>query len=374
MELLMSRVKRNFLVSAGIVITLATIIVLFIVNIPEPPSLNMTKARKALFNAEIASSKQYAIYQYQQAKNYYDSAYLEWKKQNYLFILKRDFSKARYFADKSFIHSRESKSLALANSKDISKYLEKKTKEIGSFINEYDDLLKSLPMHDDVNNNYRIAKMSFSETLEAFERNDLTMAMKKIAISEDRLEKAKFSISSQLNEYFKKYNHWKATAESAINSSKQKKNTIIVVDKFAKKCYVYKKGKLSNSFNVELGKNWIGNKMKKNDRATPEGIYQIQKKINGSQTKYYKALLINYPNDEDQERFSRAKKNGELSSHSDIGGLIEIHGDGGKGANWTNGCVALTNEDMDRLYDMVRTGTQVVIVGSLTKLSDIINF
>jgi lipoprotein-anchoring transpeptidase ErfK/SrfK len=370
----MSRVNKIIIVSTGILITLGLIITIFFYSIPEPPSIEMTKARKALLGAEIARSKQYAKYQYLQAKNYYDSAFIEWKRQNYLFILKRDYSKTKYFANKSFIHSIECKSLALANSKDITNYLNKKIKEIGSFIDENDILLKSLPLQNDINKYYQIAKMAYSETKAAFQTKDLNIAMKKIALAEDRLEKTKYSISIQLTEYFKKYKHWKETADIAIKSSKQKKNTIILVDKFAKKCYVYNKGKLSSTFNVELGKNWIGDKMKKNDKATPEGIYQIQRKIDGGKTKYYKALLINYPNDEDQERFSRAKKSGELPAHTDIGGLIEIHGDGGKGANWTNGCVALSNEDMDRLYDMVRTGTQVVIVGSLTKLSDIINF
>jgi lipoprotein-anchoring transpeptidase ErfK/SrfK len=370
----MSRRKNKIIISLGFLIITGTLIALFFYNIPEPPAIEMTKARKALAGSEIARSKQYAKYQHIQAKNYYDSAYFEWKKQNYSFILKRDFAKARYYANKAYIHANESKSLALANSKDITKYLGKKLKEIGSFIDNNDSLLKSLPLEYDILKNYQVAKMAFSESKVAFQTSDLNVAMKKIAIAEERLEKTKYSISVQLTEYFKKYKHWKETAEIAIKASKQKKNTVILVDKFAKKCYVYSKGKLSNTFTVELGKNWIGNKIKKNDKATPEGIYNIQRKIDGGKTKYYKALLINYPNDEDQERFTKAKKNGELPSHADIGGLIEIHGDGGKGADWTNGCVALRNEDMDRLYNMVRTGTQVVIVGSLRKLSDIINF
>jgi len=43
--------------------------------------------------------------------------------------------------------------------------------------------------------------------------------------------------------------------------------------------------------------------------------------------------------------------------------LIEIHGEGGKGANWTQGCIALKNEDMDELFDLAQIGTPVTIVG-----------
>ncbi|MFH1679588.1 MAG: L,D-transpeptidase, partial [Candidatus Eisenbacteria bacterium] len=46
------------------------------------------------------------------------------------------------------------------------------------------------------------------------------------------------------------------------------------------------------------------------------------------------------------------------------GGLIEIHGDGGRGNDWTKGCVALSNEHMDRIFDAAAIGTPVTIIGS----------
>jgi len=58
-----------------------------------------------------------------------------------------------------------------------------------------------------------------------------------------------------------------------------------------------------------------------------------------------------------------AKRRGELPRGSGIGGLIEIHGEGGRGQNWTDGCVALKNADMDDLFARVRNGTRVTIVG-----------
>lgn len=370
----MHRLKRSVIIGAVILVLAITAIIIFIAKIPTPPSIDLAKARVELNKAEVAKSKQYAKYQYIQAKNFYDSAYLEWKLQNYHFIIKRNYSKVRYYAHISYIHSKESKSLAIANSRDITKYLRKKILEISSFYEEYDSLIRNLPLNEDIKRNFHNSVMACSEAKVAFEIEDLNMAMKKIVISEEKLEKTKFSVSTELNEYFKKYRHWKQASENAIKSSKQKKNTVIVVDKFAKKCFVYNKGNLKHVFNVELGKNWIGTKKVRNDKATPEGVYRVQKKLERSQTKYYKALLINYPNEEDEQRFKQAKKKGEIPKDANIGGLIEIHGDGGKGANWTNGCVALRNEDMDHLYDLVKNGTQVVIVGSLSKLSDIIDF
>jgi lipoprotein-anchoring transpeptidase ErfK/SrfK len=48
--------------------------------------------------------------------------------------------------------------------------------------------------------------------------------------------------------------------------------------------------------------------------------------------------------------------------------LIEIHGSGGKGADWTAGCIALTNRDMDSLFKFIDIGTPVTIVGSMYEL------
>jgi lipoprotein-anchoring transpeptidase ErfK/SrfK len=68
------------------------------------------------------------------------------------------------------------------------------------------------------------------------------------------------------------------------------------------------------------------------------------------------------------------KRSGQIDKRKRIGGMIEIHGDGGKGYHWTDGCVALSNDDMDHLYQQISVETPVVIVGSLKPLKEIITF
>lgn len=114
----------------------------------------------------------------------------------------------------------------------------------------------------------------------------------------------------------------------------------------------------------------MGDKMYSGDKATPEGVYKVTDKKNRSRTKYYKALLINYPNGEDQKRYDRMVKSGEISRRTGIGGLIEIHGDGGKGVNWTDGCIALENKEMDVVFSNCSVNTTVIIVGSRLPLED----
>ena len=78
---------------------------------------------------------------------------------------------------------------------------------------------------------------------------------------------------------------------------------------------------------------------------------------------YYKALALNYPNDEDRAEFDRLRRAGRIPRGTSLGGLIEIHGEGGRGRDWTKGCVALANQDMDDLFRRIGVGTPVTIVG-----------
>ena len=80
--------------------------------------------------------------------------------------------------------------------------------------------------------------------------------------------------------------------------------------------------------------------------------------------------MINYPNKIDIQEFNERIRNGKLPADARIGDMIEIHGDGGKGANWTQGCVALKNEDMDLLFKYASKGTPVTIIGSTLTLDE----
>jgi murein L,D-transpeptidase YafK len=107
--------------------------------------------------------------------------------------------------------------------------------------------------------------------------------------------------------------------------------------------------------------------------ATPEGMYKIAQKFDGSKTKYYKALLLDYPNEEDKEKFRSEIQHGSLPASAKIGGLIEIHGNGGKGIDWTAGCIALTDSEMDIVFRIAKVGTPVTIIGSMVDLKDVVD-
>jgi len=158
---------------------------------------------------------------------------------------------------------------------------------------------------------------------------------------------------------------WRAWWENAVRESRLTGRTVILVDKLRRRLTVFRGGERVVSFAAELGANGLQRKAHSGDRATPEGAYRVVDRKEGRRTSFYKALLIDYPNDEDRRRFASGKRVGTIPRRAGIGGLIEIHGEGGEGRDWTDGCVALTNEDMDWVYDRAPVGTLVVIVGTV---------
>ncbi|MGE5233731.1 MAG: L,D-transpeptidase family protein [Acidobacteriota bacterium] len=157
---------------------------------------------------------------------------------------------------------------------------------------------------------------------------------------------------------------WRRWVDDTVDESRTARAAVIVIDKLKRRLFLYRDGVRLGVFPAELGANGLRPKQHAGDRATPEGRYRVVQIKDESNTKYYRALLLNYPNAEDVARFRAARDRGQIPLRVGIGSLIEIHGDGGKGMDWTDGCVAVRNEDMDKLFRHVRVGTAVTIVGT----------
>jgi lipoprotein-anchoring transpeptidase ErfK/SrfK len=156
---------------------------------------------------------------------------------------------------------------------------------------------------------------------------------------------------------------WRSWINDTIAWSRSQGQPAIIVYKEKNLLALYDKGREVRTCRADMGRNNLQPKIRANDTATPEGRYKITKKKDVGSSRYHRALLLDYPNAQDRERFARAKRRGELPASATIGAMIEIHGEGGKGINWTRGCVAISNSDMNDLFRRVTIGTPVVIVG-----------
>jgi murein L,D-transpeptidase YafK len=134
----------------------------------------------------------------------------------------------------------------------------------------------------------------------------------------------------------------------------------IVIVKSTRTMILMNNGKILKSYKVALSAHSIGGKERVGDDKTPEGLYTVDWK--NAQSKFHRALHVSYPNAADREH---ARKLGV-----DPGGEIEIHGIGAKfgylGAlhrqiDWTAGCIAVTNEEIDEIWKLVAVGTPVEI-------------
>ncbi len=157
---------------------------------------------------------------------------------------------------------------------------------------------------------------------------------------------------------------WKRMAADTIARSRAEGSAALIIDKLNRKLHVYAAGNRIASFDAEIGAKGLKQKLHAGDQATPEGRYRVTETRGPGRTKFYKALLLDYPNPADRARYAWGKKTGQVPLRAGIGSLIEIHGDGGQGRDWTDGCVALTDRDMDRVFARARVGMPVTIVGT----------
>ncbi|HBE40959.1 MAG TPA: hypothetical protein DDW27_07095 [Bacteroidales bacterium] len=357
------------------VITLALLITGFLLfyPVPSPPSDILKTARDSISIALKKQADRYAPELFIQAKNSYDSAIAVWKRENERFIYARNYDPAKDYARMALKFS----NLASVNSVELRSELMVKAREnidsLNNLLKRINDRYISYPYPVEIRERISKGKMLLKDA-EVYLAEELYREADSLTSeSEKLLSSAREFADLNLTEYFKSWPLWKKWITNTIAVSKKTGAYAIIADKFSRKLLLYHRGEKIKEYSAELGSNWVGNKRTDGDKATPEGMYKIIKKLDGNNTKYHKALLLNYPNTEDAARFKREVAGGSLPASAKIGGMIEIHGAGGKGADWTDGCIALTNSEIDVIYRLVNIGTPVTIVGSIYNIDQVLN-
>ena len=144
-----------------------------------------------------------------------------------------------------------------------------------------------------------------------------------------------------------------------------------MIDKLSYTLFLMDGGTVVRTLPIALGANPTNRKLHLDRASTPEGLYQITGRQPRAQ--FYRAFDIDYPNAVDRERYALCEELGLLPYPSpNIGGEIQIHGEGIDG-NWTWGCVALRNRDIDWLFSLpeLREGVMVAIAGTELTVQDL---
>jgi len=134
----------------------------------------------------------------------------------------------------------------------------------------------------------------------------------------------------------------------------------VLVLKAKRRMHLLRRGQILRTYQVSLGRTPSGKKVRQGDGKTPEGWYILDTR--NPRSKFYRSMHVSYPNETDR---ARARAMGVSP-----GGAIMIHGEpnhlqnigfNGKGVDWTEGCIAVTNREMDEIWNAVPDGTPIEI-------------
>ncbi len=130
--------------------------------------------------------------------------------------------------------------------------------------------------------------------------------------------------------------------------------TSIQVHKEDRKMYLVSDGKIAAAYDIALGTNPIGHKQFEGDGKTPEGAYRISHK--NPDSSYHLSLGISYPDNVDREYAAKLGKppGGDIFIHGGPRGKI-------KNKDWTVGCIAVTDKEIEEIYAMVSENTPIYI-------------
>ena len=146
---------------------------------------------------------------------------------------------------------------------------------------------------------------------------------------------------------------------AASSTTKPQVDRILVI-KSAHIMRLYNHEKVIKEYRIALGGQPVGAKQKEGDHKTPEGLYTIDSKNSHSQ--FHLSLHISYPSQQDRERARRlgVSPGGDIMIHG-LPPAYAYLGAMHRAYDWTDGCIAVTNAEIEEIWNLVSVGTKVEI-------------
>ena len=175
--------------------------------------------------------------------------------------------------------------------------------------------------------------------------DEISSLQKKIETLEREIVSKETEISSQQKEFFSLQ---KGPADKILIEKKERRLTLI------------SKGKVLKIYKIALGGNPIGPKERQGDNKTPEGIYRIDSR--NKESGYHRSLHISYPNEKDAKQAKQlgVSPGGDIMIHGIKNGFTWV-GDSHTAVDWTKGCIAVTDEEIEEIDRRTPNGTIVEI-------------
>ena len=135
----------------------------------------------------------------------------------------------------------------------------------------------------------------------------------------------------------------------------------VVVRKAERRLYLLSGERVVRDYRISLGKTPEGHKLYEGDSRTPEGDYTLD--FRNPNSDFYKSIRVSYPSPRDRKLAEAwgLRPGGNIMIHglpNDVGDMAFAY----KGLDWTDGCIAVTNEEMDEIWQLVDVGTPIRIL------------
>ena len=194
-----------------------------------------------------------------------------------------------------------------------------------------------------------------------FSINNVAIKDKTISTQQTQIKTLQQDVKSKENEISTLQKKIEALKQKVFAFALQKGSADrIVIEKKERRLMLLSKGEVLKTYKIALGGNPIGPKERQGDNKTPEGTYVIDSRNNNSS--YYRSLHISYPNEKDKKRSEElgVSPGGDIMIHGIKNGFSWV-GDAHTAVDWTKGCIAVTDEEIEEIGKLAPNGTIVEI-------------
>ncbi len=232
--------------------------------------------------------------------------------------------------------------------------------------NEHKDYQKSLECFQKLVRDYPDSEYRRDSQMMIFQIHNVILKDKIIATQQTQIETSRQEAKSKKNEIISLQEKFE-TLEQKIETLEQKIFALrmepadrVMIEKKERRLTLLSKGEVIKTYKIALGGNPVGPKERQGDNKTPEGTYIIDSR--NSNSGYHLSLHISYPNEKDKQRAKElgVSPGGDIMIHGIKNGLSWVGASHAK-VDWTKGCIAVTDEEMEEIYKLVPNGTIIEI-------------
>jgi murein L,D-transpeptidase YafK len=225
--------------------------------------------------------------------------------------------------------------------------------------NEQKDYQKSLECFQRIVRDYPDSEYRQDSQMMILQIHNVIIKDKIIAAQQTQIETSRQEVQCKENEIITLQEKIE-TLEQKIFALRTEPADKVLIEKKERRLTLLSKGEVIKTYKIALGGNPVGPKERQGDNKTPEGTYLIDSR--NSNSGYHLSLHISYPNEKDKMRAKElgVSPGGDIMIHGFKNGLSWVDASYSE-VDWTKGCIAVTDEEMEEIYKFVPNGTIVEI-------------